>query len=330
MARAYATFADGGARVDGSLLGNAPRAILAVDDGRHQDFNRPVERQVLSSDSTAILTSILEDVVEQGTGQRAELDDRPAAGKTGTTENYGDAWFAGYTPQLAVAIWVGYPDRLQPMTSEFGGDPVAGGTYPALIFHTFMKEALEAMGEEPEYFPSRPYPYAATWRVTERDGERLLDNGQCGDSRSVVYFSGFEPQKTAPCGTNEVEVPRVTGAKALDAEASLADRALLAEIVYRPARPGERPGIVLEQTPADGTLKEFDTVRLIVGKATSGVIPKLVGLPLAQARLKVADRDLQTEVEAYVEGNDGVVVSQMPEAGVAAGPSQIVRLVVGR
>jgi len=330
MARAYASFADGGARVDGSLLGNVPRAILAVDDGRHQDFNRPVERQVLSSDSTAILTSILEDVVEEGTGRRAELDDRPAAGKTGTTENYGDAWFVGYTPQLAVAIWVGYPDRLQPMQTEFGGDPVAGGTYPALIFHTFMKRALDAMGEEPEYFPPRPYPYAATWRVTERDGERLLDNGRCGDSRSVVFFSGFEPKEAAPCGTNEVEVPRVVGARALDAEASLADRALLAEIVYRPAKPGERPGIVLQQTPADGTLKEFDTVRLIVGKATSGVIPKVVGLPLAQARAKLADRDLQTEVEAYVEGNDGVVVSQMPEAGLAAGPSQIVRLVVGR
>jgi beta-lactam-binding protein with PASTA domain len=87
---------------------------------------------------------------------------------------------------------------------------------------------------------------------------------------------------------------------------------------------------VLEQAPADGTLKEFDTVRLIVGKATSGVIPKVVGLSLGQAELKLADRDLQTEVEAYVEGEDGVVVSQMPQAGVAAGPSQIVRLVVGR
>jgi penicillin-binding protein 1A len=330
MARAYATFADGGARVDGSLLGNVPRAILAVDDRRHQDFNSPVDRQVLSADSTAILTSILSDVVDEGTGRRAALDDRQAAGKTGTTENYGDAWFAGYTPQLAVAIWVGYPDRLQPMTTEFGGEPVAGGTYPALIFHTFMKQALVAMGDAPEYFPARPYPYAATWSVTERDGELLLDNGQCSDSRSVVYFAGFEPKKTAPCGTNEVEVPQVVGAKAIDAESSLADHTLLADIVYRPAKPGERPGIVLEQTPADGTLKEFDTVRLIVGKATAGVIPKVVGLSLSQAELKLADRDLQTEVEAYVEGDTGVVVSQMPQAGVAAGPSQIVRLVIGR
>jgi beta-lactam-binding protein with PASTA domain len=60
------------------------------------------------------------------------------------------------------------------------------------------------------------------------------------------------------------------------------------------------------------------------------VIPKVVGLSLGQAELKLADRDLQTEVEAYVEGDTGVVVSQKPQAGVAAGPSQIVRLVIGR
>ncbi len=330
MARSYATFADGGARVDGSLLGNEPRAILAVDDGRRQDFNRPVERQVLSTDSTAILTSILEQVVEEGTGRRAELDDRPVAGKTGTTENYGDAWFVGYTPQLAVAIWVGYPDRLQPMTTEFGGDSVAGGTYPALIFKTFMKQALGAMDEPPEYFAPRPYPYAVPWRVTERDGRLLLDNGECSDARTVVYFSGFEPKKTASCGTNEVEVPLVIGAKALDAEARLADQSLLAEIIYRPAKPGERPGIVLEQTPAKGTMQAFQTVRLVVGKATAGVIPKVVGLPLAQAQLELASKDLQAEIESYVDGEAGVVVAQAPQAGVAAGPSQIVRLVIGR
>jgi penicillin-binding protein 1A len=60
------------------------------------------------------------------------------AGKTGTTENYGDAWFVGYTKRLTVAVWVGYADRLRPMETEFAGRPVAGGTYPALIFHDFM------------------------------------------------------------------------------------------------------------------------------------------------------------------------------------------------
>ena len=54
-----------------------------------------------------------------GTGKRAYLPNRPVAGKTGTTENYGDAWFVGYTPQLAVAVWVGYPTTLKPMLTEF-------------------------------------------------------------------------------------------------------------------------------------------------------------------------------------------------------------------
>ena len=64
----------------------------------------------MSPTQTAILNSILQKVVSQGTGTRAQLPDRPVAGKTGTTENYGDAWFVGYTPQLVVAIWVGYPE----------------------------------------------------------------------------------------------------------------------------------------------------------------------------------------------------------------------------
>ncbi len=334
MARGYSTFANGGARVDGSLLGNAPRVVRAVEDERsgRLDVNEPVDRQVLDPDSSAILTSILQEVVEQGTGRRAQLDDRPVAGKTGTTENYGDAWFVGYTPQLAVAIWVGYPDRLQPMLTEYNGEAVAGGTYPALIFRTFMKEALAELGEEPEYFPSRPYPYAATYRVAQRDGRWLLDNGECGDARSIVYFVGSEPTGSAGCGDGEVEVPVVVGAKQLDAEARLADVSLLGEIVTRPLRAGERPGVVLEQQPAGGTVKAFATVRLIVGKKTDDVtlVPKLVGLPLPDAQRRLRARELQVEV-SYKEGDrGGGVVSQTPAAGVAAGPYQIVRLVVGR
>src|SRR3712207_8163797 len=53
--------------------------------------------------------------------------------------SYGDAWFVGYTPQLAVSVWVGYPNELRPMLTEYDGDPVAGGTYPALIWKTFMR-----------------------------------------------------------------------------------------------------------------------------------------------------------------------------------------------
>ena len=83
--------------------------------------------------------------------------DRPVAGKTGTTENYGDAWFVGYTPQLVTAVWVGYPNRLRPMLTEFHGGPVAGGTFPAQIWKAFMESALKAIGAQPASFPSPPY-----------------------------------------------------------------------------------------------------------------------------------------------------------------------------
>ena len=171
MARSFATFANSGKRIDGSVLGNLPRVVRAVQDGKNLLDNRPVARQVLDPNQNAILTSILQQVVQIGTGKRAALDDRSVAGKTGTTENYGDAWFVGYTPQLAVAVWVGYPDRLQPMLKEFGGDPVAGGTYPALIFHTFMKNALNDLEEPPLAFPSPSYGYSVPVDVTYRNGQ---------------------------------------------------------------------------------------------------------------------------------------------------------------
>ena len=66
-----------------------------------------------------------------------------AAGKTGTTSNYGDAWFVGWDSKYTVAVWVGYPDKLVPMTTDFNGSPVLGGTFPALIWHDFMTSALQ-------------------------------------------------------------------------------------------------------------------------------------------------------------------------------------------
>src|SRR5207253_4121421 len=116
----------------------------------------------LGRNGAAIIDSLLEHVVTEGTGRRAVLSDRPAAGKTGTTENYGDAWFVGYTPQLAVAVWVGYPKGLRPMLTEFHGDPVAGGTFPALIWKSFTEGALPYLKDRPESFPPVQVPPGET------------------------------------------------------------------------------------------------------------------------------------------------------------------------
>src|SRR6476469_8442068 len=161
MARAYGSFANGGYRIDGSAFGNEPRAVTNVrnDVGRIVDNNVPVGRHVLTANTAALETSLLESVVRAGTGKKAQLSDgRSQAGKTGTTENYGDAWFVGYTPQLVAAVWVGYPTRLKPMLTEFNGQAVAGGTYPALIWKSFMERALPYLHDRPESFPSVSFP----------------------------------------------------------------------------------------------------------------------------------------------------------------------------
>ena len=149
MAHAYETIARGGQRVSGTLAeGFEPVGIQEVDDGEHllpdgahRDINRVITKHVLPSAVAATETSMLETVLQYGTGRAAAIG-QFAAGKTGTTSNYGDAWFVGWDSKYTVAVWVGFPNGLVPMTSDFNGKPVLGGTFPALIWHDFMTSAL--------------------------------------------------------------------------------------------------------------------------------------------------------------------------------------------
>jgi penicillin-binding protein 1A len=329
MARAFATLANGGERIDGSVLGNAPRAVLRVENGRWADANDPVEKRVVDSNNTAIVNSILQRVVTEGTGVRAALDDRPVAGKTGTTENYGDAWFVGYTPQLAVAVWIGYPDKLKPMETEFEGDPVAGGTFPALIWKTFAEKALEYLEEPPETFPYPAYDAVVARQVVYRDDETQLDNGNCRETRQILYFVGTGPETEADCKPNEVDVPRVVGMRLADAKDRLYSMPLTADVVWRPAHAGQRLGRVLAQRPESGTLSSWSTVRIVLPRATNGRVPDLVGMDIDDASRRLAKRTL-TLKQSHVEGGKaGVVLAQFPRAGLAATRNMTVRLVVG-
>jgi len=150
MAHAYETIAHGGRRVSGTLAADgAPVAIQEVDagshtlpDGNHHDVNHVLTKSVLPPDVASTETSMLETVLQYGTGRAAAIG-QFAAGKTGTTSNYGDAWFVGWNSKYTVSVWVGYPDSLVPMTTAFNGGPVLGGTYPALIWHNFITSALQ-------------------------------------------------------------------------------------------------------------------------------------------------------------------------------------------
>jgi penicillin-binding protein 1A len=96
--------------------------------------------KVFSDGVTYEATKILEDNIHAGTGTHANIG-CPAGGKTGTTDHNTDAWFVGFTPRLATAVWVGYPNARVEMNSLYHGGPVDGGTYPADIWHAYMSQA---------------------------------------------------------------------------------------------------------------------------------------------------------------------------------------------
>jgi penicillin-binding protein 1A len=327
MARAFSTFANRGRRVDGSIFGNRPRAIAWVHRiGERRRPNAAVHKPVLDPEKADLINDILQKVIRQGTGRAAALRDRPAAGKTGTTENYGDAWFVGYTPQLAVAVWVGYPNDLTPMLTEYGGDPVAGGTFPALIWKSFMGAALNHLEEEPAYFDPPSLPYRVPRSVVQRGGRVLADNGICREVKSVWFFSGQEPKREAACKPNEVEVPRVIGSPLAEAKERLAAQPLGHDVIYKPARAGQRLDVVLGQLPARGTLSAHDVVTLILARPRFGVVPSVVGMPVPRA----VERLEQLKLHPAVVGGtmDGRVIRQQPRGRVAAAPGMPIRLVV--
>src|SRR3954452_10012577 len=141
MAYAYSTLANDGNRVWGSM-GPSARSPVAIEkvldpDGHTRDVNHVRHTRVIPYGVAQQAKSILATVVSSGTGKAAQLDEF-AAGKTGTTENYGDAWFVGFNKDMTVAVWVGYPDKLSPMLTESHGSSVSGGTFPAEIWHDFM------------------------------------------------------------------------------------------------------------------------------------------------------------------------------------------------
>src|SRR5215207_2057895 len=239
MAHAYETLAQRGrftygtmspGAVDRKQLGTptpGPVGIRAIKDEKRKLVELPNgekaenekrEWPVLKSAVADQVASILTTVVAQGTATRAQIADTSIAGKTGTTENYGDAWFVGWTPRLTVALWVGYPDELRPMETEFNGQPVAGGTYPAAIWKSFMDKARsydDYRADEPEE-PVAPPPTAPDTPATPAPTapapppEDSTPSGEGGGTGPAPAPEEPAPEAPAPAAPPAQEAPPAT------------------------------------------------------------------------------------------------------------------------
>jgi penicillin-binding protein 1A len=147
MAAGYSTLANQGVQ-------KTPILVTRVEfpDGRVDTFT-PEGKQVLTPEQAARVTYALQQVIDGGTGKTAAFG-RPAAGKTGTSQQNVDAWFVGYTPKLTAAVWMGYPEGSIPMTNVQGRE-VTGGSFPAEIWRKFMTTATADFdtGDFPEFDP---------------------------------------------------------------------------------------------------------------------------------------------------------------------------------
>ena len=295
LAAMFSTFARSGRRVD-------PVLVTSVIEPDGTALHRHVTDAVPVLDSSVAnqITWVLQGAITQGTGHRAAID-RPAAGKTGTAQNYADATFVGYTPQRAAAVWVGFPDAQVPMVPPTTDIRVSGGTYPAQIWREIMLAAhqgIPAVG-----LPSPPVSAPAP--------------------------------TTDPPQLDSVEVPDLVG-RAWDAEQMATElRALTLGLAAVEVETAEfAAGTVIGQAPAARSLQRGGitvTVEVAAAPEAPAIIamPDVVGLSEAEARQVLAAAELGVEVyiEPYFDeeaerfgGEPGAVWQQSPAAGADVEP----------
>jgi penicillin-binding protein 1A len=198
QAAGYATLANQGIHIDPS-----PFRVVKDSFGSLVVDNRfPVQTEVVSAGTAYIVTTMLESVIQEGTGYPNAVLDRPAAGKTGTTSDYRDAWFVGFTPDLVTAVWLGNDDYSK-MNESYGGN------IPARIWARFMKAALANT-------PKHDFIYPST---------EIARRPTCGNADRVEFFlAGNEPNGRCANGTGLYEpkmalAARVTPSPGVEASA---------------------------------------------------------------------------------------------------------------
>jgi penicillin-binding protein 2D len=189
---AYTPLANGGTRPEARII------IRVYDHNRHAwTENPPATTPVLSPATAFVTTQMLKDVMMYGTAKSLKKfsQERPSAGKTGTTNDYRDAWFIGYTPQIITGIWVGYD------TPRPGGKGFTGGAVAAPIWGQFMRQALAAK-------PVVDFPKPDTVVSVSIDpATGFLATTDCPAKKDEFYIPGTEPTEFCPKHGGDVLKP---------------------------------------------------------------------------------------------------------------------------
>jgi penicillin-binding protein 1A len=297
MASAYSTFAADGMHADPVFVTEITRADGSVL------YRRPSTlRRAIPTDVARGVTGILGQVVQRGTGTAAQLGDRPVAGKTGTANEWRDAWFVGYTPELVTAVWVGFPERLRSMVPPATAIRVTGGSWPAQIWHRVMEPALAGMPVTPFRLPEVAVP------------------------QQQIAASTPPPADTVP-------LPDVAGQYETQAKTVLEAAGFKVVTERRPSR--ERAsGMVTDQTPAPGTPVTPGTT-VVIGVSSGPprpiVVVNTIGLAVDQAARMLQASGLNVEIVVEEPPEDvrvgpGRVWKQEPGSGAVIDEGQTVKI----
>jgi penicillin-binding protein 1A len=205
---AYSTIGNNGDRVSGTLAprpGDSPVSYTQVTDHDGHTIkggdNDSIHTQVIPEGVAEEAKSILETVVSSGTGVNANIGAAGQWGKTGTTEENGDAWFCGATEEVTACVWVGYADSVTPMETLYNGGPVMGGTFPALIWASVISAWQDIAAER------------AAETAAEKAARAEGKEGEGGEEEAYVpetEVEPVEPEEVAP----EAEAPEPEAAPA--------------------------------------------------------------------------------------------------------------------
>lgn len=289
MASAYATLANDGVHCRPFAVTLIEQPVVEPQDRKTLYEHEPQCERVIDEDIAHLVNAMLQRVVSGGTGTAAAIG-RPVAGKTGTSQDYTNVYFAGFTPQLATAVWVGFPFGQIPM-NEYYGDSVFGGTVAAPIWHDFMIQAVQ--GYTIEGFEAPPAPQRGlipdVVGLPSEEAQALLV--EANFSPIVEKVESFEATNTvltqAPGGGSSavlgsavtiqvsdgkgepVIVPRLIGESERDAVKELRRLGLEAAVTSTPVDDPAFDGIVVDQTPIGDGSKEVDVgtvVTIVIGE----------------------------------------------------------------